>query len=33
MTSVIHTYYHAVLLYLMIFMIRWVTHVFQPTLV
>jgi hypothetical protein len=32
-TSVIHTYYHAVLLSLMIFLIRWVTQVFQPSLV
>jgi hypothetical protein len=29
----IHTYYNAVLLSLMIFMIRWVTQVFQPSLV
>jgi hypothetical protein len=32
-TSVIHTNYHAVLLSLMIFLIRWVTQVFQPSLV
>jgi hypothetical protein len=32
-TSVIHTYYHAVLLSLMIFLIRWVTQVFQPSIV
>jgi hypothetical protein len=32
-TSVIYTYYHAVLLSLMIFLVRWVTQVFQPSLV
>jgi hypothetical protein len=32
-TSTIHTYYHTVLLYLMIFLIRWMTQVFQPSLV
>jgi hypothetical protein len=32
-TSVIHTYYHAVLLSLMISLIRWVIQVFQPSLV
>jgi hypothetical protein len=32
-TLVIHTYYHAVLLSLMISLIRWVTQVFQPSLV
>jgi hypothetical protein len=32
-TSMIHTYYHAVLLSLMISLIRWVTLVFQPSLV
>jgi hypothetical protein len=32
-TSAIHTYYHVVLLSLMIFLIRWVTQVFQPSLV
>jgi hypothetical protein len=32
-TSAIHTYYHAVLLSLMISLIRWVTQVFQPYLV
>jgi hypothetical protein len=32
-TSMIHTYYHVVLLPLRIFLIRWVTQVFQPSLV
>jgi hypothetical protein len=32
-TSAIHTYYHAMLLSLMISLIRWVTQVFQPSLV
>jgi hypothetical protein len=32
-TSVIHTCYRAVLLSLMIILIRWVTQVFQPSLV
>jgi hypothetical protein len=32
-TSAIHTYYHAVLLSLMISLIRWVTQVFEPSLV
>jgi hypothetical protein len=32
-TSAIHTYYHAVLLPLMISLIRWVTQVFQPSFV
>jgi hypothetical protein len=32
-TSVIHTYYHGVLLSLMIVLIRWMTQVFQPSLV
>jgi hypothetical protein len=32
-TSVIHNCYHVVLLSLMIFLIRWVTQVFQPSLV
>jgi hypothetical protein len=32
-TLAIDTYYHAVLLSLMIFLIRWVTQVFQPSLV
>jgi hypothetical protein len=32
-TSAIHTYYHVVLLSLMIFLIRWVTQVFQLSLV
>jgi hypothetical protein len=32
MTSVIHTYYCIVLLSLMIFLIRWMTLVFQPSL-
>jgi hypothetical protein len=32
-TSVIQTYYHTVRLSLMIFMIRWLTLVFQPSLV
>jgi hypothetical protein len=33
MTSMINTYYHAVLLSLMIFLIRWVTQVFQPSFI
>jgi hypothetical protein len=32
-TSAIHTYYHAMLLCLMIFLIGWVSQVFQPSLV
>jgi hypothetical protein len=32
-TSAIHTYYHTILLSLMIFLIRWMTQVFQPSLV
>jgi hypothetical protein len=32
MTSVIHTYYCIVLLSMMIFLIRWMTLVFQPSL-
>jgi hypothetical protein len=32
-TSVLHTYYHAVLLSFMIFLLRWVSQVFQPSLV
>jgi hypothetical protein len=32
-TSVIHTYYRTMLLSLMIFLIRWITQVFQPSLV
>jgi hypothetical protein len=31
-TSAIHTCYHVVMLSLMIFLIRWVTQVFQPSL-
>jgi hypothetical protein len=29
----VNTYYHAVLLSLMIFLIRWLTQLFQPSLV
>jgi hypothetical protein len=32
-TSTIHTYYSTMLLSLMIFLIRWMTQVFQPSLV
>jgi hypothetical protein len=32
-TLAIHTYYRIVLLSLMIFLIRWMTQVFQPSLV
>jgi hypothetical protein len=32
-TSAIHTYYHTVLLSLMIFHVRWMTQVFQPSLI
>jgi hypothetical protein len=32
-TLAIHTYYHAVLLSLMISLIRWVTQVFEPSLI
>jgi hypothetical protein len=32
-TSAIHTYYRTMLLSLMIFLIRWMTQVFQPSLV
>jgi hypothetical protein len=32
-TSAIHTYYSTVLLSLMIFLIRWMTQVFQPSLI